>query len=152
MKLLITTRRKGVSLYEFLIVFFIIGLIAAIALPSIRSLSPTWQINNSSRVVMSKLRQAQEDAVSTQVRHAIRFHASTNPATFDLIELGASETVLKTTTLDKDIVLILDSTITDNQIIFSSDGGPSGQGNIVISFNSRSKTINISPSGVIKVE
>lgn len=142
---------KAFSLYEFLIVFFIIGLMAAITLPTIKNYSPSWKISTNSRLILNKLRQAQEEAVTTQDQHAVRIDPTANPPTIQVVNLSGTETVISTTTFDQGITLALDVGITDNQVVFSADGGPSTSGNIVINYSDRSKTINISPSGVIKL-
>jgi len=146
--------RKAISLYEFLIVFGIIAIIAAISIPTIKSFAPSLKLSSSSRSTLSALRQAQEEAVTTQKQHLIRFFgAPMNPAMLQLIKKeDTNETILKTVTLDKDIMLVLDSSINNNQIIFSPDGGPSASGNITLSLENAAKIVNVSPAGVIKLQ
>ncbi len=144
-------KHEAFSIYEFLVVFFIIGLVAAITLPTISNYSPSWKISTNSKLVLNKLRQAQEEAVAIQDQHAVRFDPSANPPTVQLVNITGTETIIDSKTFDGGITLEIDGVFTDNEIIFSADGGPSASGNIVVNYSDRSKTINVSPSGVIKL-
>jgi len=147
-------KRLAVSLYEFLIVFGIIAIITAISIPMIKNYTPSLKLSSSARATLAQLRQAQEEAITTQKQHLVRFFpAPTNPAILQLIKKeDANETILETVTLDKDIMLVLDSSINNNQIIFSPDGGPSASGNITLNLESAFKIVNVSPAGVIKLQ
>lgn len=165
--ILILKKHKAFSLYEFLVVFFIIGLISAMTLPTVKNYAPSWKISTNSKIVLSKLRQAQEESVTTQNQHAIRFDTSTNPVKLQFIKFSNEiiegeetvvETVLGTVMLDSTVTLEIDPSFTSiineqeiTQVIFSADGGPSTQGNIVVRYSDRSKTINILASGIIKI-
>ena len=149
--------KKGISFYELIIVLAIIGMIAAITIPTMKNYLPSWQLSGSSRVLVNKLRQAQEEAVTTQAQHRIKFFNPTAPpVTYELSKIGATEP-LEVITMPSNITVTgtggapLDQTFSDNQVIFSSDGGPNANGDIVINRGEVSKTINISPAGVIKL-
>lgn len=144
--------KKSFSLYEFIIVFGIIAIVTAITIPLISSYSPSLKLSSSAKAVNSKLRQAQEEAVTTQIQHLVRFAPAASPPTLQFIKKESSETVLETVALSQGVTLTIDSSITDNQIIFSADGGPSASGNIIINLSGATKTINISPAGVIKLQ
>ena len=151
-------QRRGISLYELLIVMAIIGILAAVTIPLMKDYLPSWQLSGSARVVLSKLRQAQEEAVATQKQHALRFSPTDNPVTYQLIKIEATETVLETITMPNNITVTgtggapLNATFSNNQVKFSADGGPSANGDIVITLGEASKTINISPAGVMKIQ
>ncbi|MFA6493092.1 MAG: GspH/FimT family pseudopilin [Patescibacteria group bacterium] len=145
-------KRKGISLYELLIVMSIITLVAAISIPTIRNYLPSLQLSSTVREVISKLREAQEEAVTTQVQHATRFNPASNPVTIQVVKIGTPETVLQTITLPKNISITLDASFTSNQVIFSADGGPNTSGNITITQDTSSKIINLSPAGMIKMQ
>lgn len=159
--------RRGISLYELIIVMAIIGILAAVTIPLMKDYLPSWQLSGSARVVLSKLRQAQEEAVATQKQHALRFSPTANPVTYQLIKIEttetvpvteATETVLETITMPNNITVTgtggtpLNATFSNNQVIFSADGGPNKNGDIVITLGEASKTINISPAGVMKIQ
>ena len=139
---------------EMLIVMAIIGILAAVTVMGARSYLPSWQLSGSARVVISKLRQAQEEAVTTQIQHGVRFNATT-PVTIDFFKkVDATETTLETVTLANGITLTLNS-ITNNSIIFSADGGlsiGSSPGTITVTLDTSSKTISVSAAGVIKLQ
>jgi len=149
--------RRAVSFFELIIVLAIIGMIAAITIPMMKNYLPSWQLSGSSRALVNNLRQAQEEAVTTQVQHRVKFFNPTAPpVTYELFKIGATEP-LEVITMPSNITVTgtdgvpLDNTFSDNQVIFSSDGGPSANGDIVITLGDVSKTINISPAGVIKL-
>lgn len=146
--------KKAISLYEFLIVFGIIAMMAAISVPMIKNYTPSLKLSSSARATLSQLRQAQEEAITTQKQHLVSFFpAPTNPAMLQLIKKeGTDEIILETVTLDKDIMLSLDASINNNKIIFSPDGGPSASGNITLNLNGATKIINVSPAGVMKLQ
>jgi prepilin-type N-terminal cleavage/methylation domain-containing protein len=147
--------KKAFTLIELILVIAIIGIISLITIPKINSFLPSLELSSSSKDTSAKLRQAQEEAITTQIGCLVSFNLSANPITLKVIKLdgpnGTNGTILDTVNLPNGITLTLDSSITNHQIIFSSDGGPNVSGNIVFTLNNMSKTINISPAGVIKV-
>jgi len=144
--------KKAFSLTELIITLAVIGILTAILVPAISSYLPFWRLNGSARLIVNKLRQAQEEAVTTQSQHLIRFNPTASPCTYELIKIDSGETVLETITMPTNVTLSLDPTIADNQIIFSADGGPSANGNLTVTLGDASKTINVSPAGVIKLQ
>lgn len=153
--------KKGISLMELLIVMGIMAIIAAISIPMMRNYLPSWQLSNSSKAVSSRLRQAQEEAVTTQIKHGVQFNTAADPKSIDFFKFvdgtPPTITVIENVQMAKDITLAVDATISNNpknanSIIFSADGGPDVNGNIVVTFGGgSSKTINVSPAGVIKL-
>jgi len=137
---------------ELVIVMAIITILTAVTIVSLRGFSPTFQLNNSTKLILSKLRQAQEEAITVQERNSLRFNLASNPVSFQLIKIAGSETVLESGVLVKDVSVNFDPAATNNEVIFSSDGGPNWSGNITVTLNSSSKVINISPAGVIKIQ
>lgn len=159
-------RKKAVSLYELLIVMSIIIIVAAIVIPRLQDYVPSLKLSSSAQEVSTKLREAQEEAVTTQIKHGIQFNVNTatDPASIDFFKfveapppIPPTVTVLENIQLPKDITLTLDSAISGNSrransIIFSADGGPDVNGNIIVGLtDDGSKTINVSPAGVIKL-
>lgn len=149
-------KHKGMSLYELLIVMAIIAIIAAVVVPSITNFA-SLKLSASAKAISSKLRLAQEEAVTTQIPYMVRFGPAAVPPTVQLIKIeGVTETVIETVTLSQGVTLAFDASLEDlpshnYQVIFSSDGGPNCSGNIVITLGESSKTITISPAGVIKL-
>lgn len=143
--------KKGMSLYELLIVIAIIGILVMVVTISMRDFLPSWKLANNAKIISTKLRQAQEDAVTTQKQHLIRFTTGTQPVFLQLIKIDVAEVEIQKLYLDQNISVTLDPSFTNSQITFSADGGPSTSGNIVVNLNDASKTINISPAGTIKL-
>ena len=149
------SKQRGLSLYELLMVMAVIAIVAAIAIPAV-SLLPYWKLSSSTKAVLGKLRQAQEETVTTQLKHGVEFNPSVNPPTIKFIKNGSPDITLETVTLGSGINLAIDSAIANNPnganiIFFSSDGGPDVNGNINLSLDTSSKTVNVSPAGVIKI-
>jgi len=155
--------KKGISLYELLIVMAIIVIVAAITVPMVNYYLPSLRLSSSARDIVTKLRQAQEEAVTTQIRHGVKFN-TTSPTSIDFFKFvdgipptPPTITVLENIQLPNNITLTLDSLIRNNpnntnSIIFSADGGPDVNGNIIVGLTDySSKIIIVSPAGVIKL-
>ena len=137
---------------ELLIVMSIIGIMSAVIVIGSNAFIPSWRLYSSAKAVLIKIRQAQEEAVTTQKQTIIRFNPAAAPITYQLIKNDGGETILDEGTLAPNITLAMDPVFVSNQVYFSADGGPSVSGNIVISYNTNSKTVSISPAGVIKLQ
>jgi len=145
--------KKGVTLLELLVVIAIIGIMAAVALPTISKYLPGIQLNGSVRVLSGNLREVQEKAITEQKQYLIRFSLTANPINYQLIRSdNGNEEIQKTVNLGSGETLTLDPSISNNQIVFSPDGGPSSSGDITLSINSVSKIINVSPAGFISIK
>ncbi|MBM2820731.1 MAG: ral secretion pathway protein type fimbrial biosis protein FimT, partial [Candidatus Berkelbacteria bacterium] len=131
---------RSFSFIELIVVMAVISIIMAALIPTIKNFLPSWQLSGSARLIINKLRQAQEEAVTSQHQYIIRFNPTANPPTFQLIKNDGGETIMENFSLPYNSVLTLDSSITDNEVRFSSDGGPSSSGNIIFNLDSLSKT------------
>ena len=146
------TFSSGFNIIEYIIVIMIIGILVAAMTPTISRYLPGIQLNGSIRVLSANLREVQEKSITEQKQYLIRFYPTNIPPSYDLIRLhDGTEEVQKQVNLAHNETLVLDSTITNNQIAFSPDGGPSSSGNITFTINTISKTINVSPAGFIAV-
>jgi len=134
---------------EMLIVMAIIGILAATVVMGINSFLPHWQLSGSARLLTSKLRQAQEEAVTTQKQHRIYFNSTVPPVSFQLVKVDSGDQVLETIALPKNISLQLNIA---NPITFSADGGPDTNGSLILNLGGTGKTIEISPAGIIKLQ
>jgi prepilin-type N-terminal cleavage/methylation domain-containing protein len=141
--------KKAFSLMEMLIVMAIIGILAATIVMGINSFLPHWQLSGSARLLTSKLRQAQEEAVTTQKQHRIYFNSTVPPVSFQLVKVDSGDQVLETIALPKNISLQLNIA---NPITFSADGGPDTNGSLILNLGGTGKTIEISPAGIIKLQ
>ena len=138
--------KKGFTLVEMIVVVGIISIVTATIIIGSSSYLPGIRLSGSTRVLTSKLREAQERTITEQNRHLIRFL----PGEYRLIRLeDASEEVISVITIPQ-IAVALD--MPTNEIIFAPDGGPSVNGNITLSLDGNSKIINVSPAGFIKIQ
>lgn len=146
--------KKGVTFIELVVVLAIIGILAAVTVPTMKNYLSSWQLSGSARLLVNKLRQAQEEVVTTQVQHGVRFNTTT-PVTIDFFKkVDTTKTTLETVTLSNGITIALNS-LTDNEVIFSADGGlstNSSPGTIIVTLGTSSKTISVSAAGVIKLQ
>ena len=145
---------KAVTLIEVLTVIAIITILTAVAVPTTGYYLPGIKLSGSARVLATNLREAQERTVTEQNPYLIRFYTSP-PYSYELIRLndGVEDSPIKKIKLASDITIGLQDTIINNRIVFSSDGGPSSNGNITLTTSTgTSKVVSVSPAGFIKVE
>ncbi len=150
--------KKGITLIEELIVIAIIGVMVGVIAPSLSNYLPGVQLNGTARTLTSNLREAQEKAITEQNQYVIRFFPTATPVNYQIVRIYYNpekiieEELIKTVSLPSSETLILGSTISDNEIAFSPDGGPSSSGNIILGLNGAQKTINVSSAGFIKIQ
>lgn len=137
---------------ELIIVIAIMAILLSITVPSISQFLPGVRLNGTTRSLTANLREAQEKAITSQNQYLLRFFPDSLPPAYQLIQIASSvETIIREESLPSGEALALDSSITNNQIVFSPDGGPSSSGNITLSLSGKSKIINVSPAGFIKI-
>lgn len=145
--------KSGFTAVELIIVLSIIALIAVVSVPTISQFLPSVNLNGTTRNLTADLRDAQEKAVASQNQHLVRFFPTNAPVKYQLIRvINGEETIIKEESLPSNESLSLEATISQNQIIFSPDGGPSSSGNITLSLAGKSKIISVSPAGFIAVQ
>lgn len=150
------SKNKGISFYELIIVMTIIGIISAIAIPSIRNYLPSWRLSSSVRAVSAKLRQAQEQAVSTQQHYGVLCDpVNLSNIKLIILESGGAITDVSTLTLHPNIsrICAFGDWAPGHYIYFNADGSPSRIGTITLTETTlgASKQIEIKASGLIKI-
>ena len=148
--------RKAFTIVEMLVTISIIGIMAAMIVPTLSHHLPGIQLNGSTRSLNSDLRDMQERAITEQKQYAIKFFPATSPPSYKLIYINndvipAVEEEIRTVNLPNNSSLTLADTIALDEIIFSADGGPSSSGDITITLNANNKVLNVSPAGFIKI-
>lgn len=144
--------KKAISFMELIIVLSIIVMMTAITIPLMRNYLPSWQLTGTTRALLSDLRQAQEEAVTTQIPHQINFISLDSPVTYQLAKVEGENPILETITMPKTVSIEFETIV--NPITFYKDGGPSTNGTIILKYteSGATKKITISPSGIIKFE
>lgn len=138
---------------EMIVTMSVVVILLAALVPVLSQYLPGTQLAGATRVLAGNLREAQEKAVSEQDQYLIRFLADQSPPKYQLIKIRNSvEEQIREVLLPATAILNLAATITNNQIVFSPDGGPSSSGNVTITINGQAKIINVSPAGFIKIE
>lgn len=142
----------GFTAIELIIVLMIVGILATVTIPVISQFLPGIRLTGTTRSLTADLRVAQEKAVTSQNQNLIRFFPNVLPPKYQLIEItNAVESIIREEILPSDEIMAIDASISNNQIIFSPDGGPSSSGNITLSLAGKTKIISVSPAGFIKI-
>lgn len=148
-----TINRQSFTIIEMLVVLAMSAILIASLVPTLSQYLPGVNLSGSTRDLLSNLREAQERAITEQNQFLIRFDLSANPKNYKLISIVNSvEEVIRQIDFPESVSVSIDPSITDNQIIFSPDGGPSASGNINLSAGGNNKIISVSPAGFIKSE
>lgn len=143
--------KNGFSLIELTIVIGIIVILAAASVPVIAKIMPSFRMSSSVQNVLTNLRQAQEEAITVQKQHSLQFNLSADPIKYQIINIDAPDPAIKNLELPKSVTITFNPPAANNEVIFSSDGGPNWTGDITVKLNGKNKIINVSPGGVIKV-
>lgn len=129
----------GFTMLEMMIIVVIIGIVAAMAVPSFYNTIPRLKARTEARNILNLVRLARSRAVSdgsqygvyvdTSNRQYILFKDTINPA--QMIYNTGDSAVVGPETLDPDVVLT-NSTFTNNTVIFIPTGGASQSGSFTL--------------------
>lgn len=141
---------RGITFIELMTVVAVIGIMAALAVPSFLSYMPKLKVKAAARDVVSQLRLARSKAVSERRPYGVMFNVSTRSITLFADTdnpvaqtYSTSDSLIDCDTLSTDINLN-SCTYANNCVVFSSTGAAStsgdlqvvtGDGSIVMSIN-----------------
>ena len=144
------TSAPGSVLMSFLVSLGIIALISAISMPYIKQYQPNLKLNANAKLITTDLRLAQQLTITEQITHKVVF--LTDSDTYSIIKNTEPTETIKTVNLDPEITFQTITDLTDDEVVFNYYGGVSQSGQIIlININSKTKTINVKPSGYIQL-
>ncbi len=133
----IQDKEKGFTLMEMVVVAVVIGVMAALAVPSFLNYTSKLQAKSTARDIISTLRMARSKAISERVKYGIFFDAGNRRYTFFKEKSGneqydsGADSVITQTTLDRDVNYGTNS-FTNTTVVFRTDGSASTSGDMQI--------------------
>lgn len=141
---------SGSVLMSFLVSLGIIVLLSAVSIPYIKQYQPNLKLNSNAKIIATDLRYAQQLTITEQTTYKVVF--STELGEYSIIKNTEPAETIKTVKLDSEISFQSITGLTDNEVVFNYYGGVSESGQVtLININSKTKTINIKPSGYIQL-
>lgn len=143
--------KKGFTLTEQLVSFGILALIIGIvSIAFIRQASTGQLMQTAAQQIAADLRYAAELAVTTQIRHAVRFDLALSRYT--VVALQTPERMIKAVTLDSPLSLA-STTLPLSTAEFNSVGAVSVPGTVTLRHqDGTTRIIDIRPSGYVRIE
>ncbi len=144
-----TISTKGFTLAQLLIVIGIIIFVSLVTLPALGQYTKDLELKNSTKEIISKLKLAQQYAVTEQVKHSLRFTPLDN--SYYLIRKGEPETTLETSYLKETIYFASISGLENNEVVFNSAGAVDLNGEVYLAhlYTENQTLITIRPSGYV---
>lgn len=141
--------QKGFTLPEIMVTVGILLILGVVSWPIMSRMVPHYRLTGASRELVSALRETQSLAVTKQYNHITRFSPDTY--SYSIIRIANGEEQLEETINLPSHVSISNTTLTNNQVIFTSSGAPQSSGTIQLSNNlGEAIIIEVTPSGRIK--
>jgi Tfp pilus assembly protein FimT len=141
---------SGSVLMSFIVSLGIIALLSAVSIPYIKQYQPNLKLNSDAKIITSDLRYAQQLTITEQITHKVSFNIESD--TYNIIKNTEPATTIKTVTLDSEVSFQSITGLTNNEVIFNYYGGVSEPGQIILTnINSKTKTIDVKPSGYIQL-
>ncbi|MFH0854278.1 MAG: prepilin-type N-terminal cleavage/methylation domain-containing protein [bacterium] len=141
---------QGISLVELLISIGILGLIAAITIPQIRTSILNFTLSNAAKEIITDLRYVQQRTVSEQNFYYAQFIEQENK--YLLIKESTGE-ILKEKILPSEIIISISGNLTENEnkAKFNYFGAAIATGTITLvnTYANTILTIEIKPSGYV---
>ena len=142
----------GFSVAEILTVSAIIIIILLITAPIIKNYLNNLDLTNSTKLLISNLKLAQQYTVTQQLKHAIRMDIYSH--TFYLVKKEPSEEILQTLNLDEKVIFESFTGIENNEVVYNPAGAVdfTGEINLKHQITSNQTKVYIKPSGYVTWE
>lgn len=142
---------RGFTLFEFLIIITIIGIIAAISWSALRNLQPSWRLDGTVRDLAADLRYAQQQSITEQVNYGVHFSSTTNE--YQIIRYGTITENILEKSLPEGVGFHQITGFNNNEAVFNPYGAVKEMGSVsLINIEQKIKTIEIRPSGFVKIK
>lgn len=145
------SNRLGFTLVEFLVVMAIIGIMAAVSWAALKNLQPSWRLDGAVRDLTTDLRYAQQGAITEQVNYGIHFSSSTDE--YQIIRYGTTTENVLEKSLPEGVDFYQITGFSNDEAVFNPYGAVKEAGSIsLINTEQKIKTIEVRPSGFVKIE
>lgn len=118
-------QKSGFSLIELMITLSVIIILISITIPTINAYQKSLTLNNEATKLIGKLRLAQQQAVSEQIKYSLQLEPATN--SYSLINESASSTV-ETINLPPELQITNLSGFLNNRATFNPIGAADYEG------------------------
>jgi type IV fimbrial biogenesis protein FimT len=145
---------RGFSIAELMTVVSLIGILAAIGIPSFLSFQPSMRLNGAAREVLSRLMWARANAVQNNNTSVVTFLSDHSFQIFNDANGNGSADANETITIDlqadyPNVTFALSGT--SSSPVFNGRGTATTDTTVTISNSSGSKTVEVSPTGNVKI-
>ena len=145
---------RGFSIAELMTVVSLIGILAAVGIPSFLSFQPSMRLNGAAREVLSRLMWARANAVQNNNTSVVTFLNDHSFQIFNDANGNGSVDANETTTVDlqtdySDVTFTV--TGSSSTPTFTGRGTAASDTTVTISNPSGSKTVEVSATGNVKI-
>jgi type IV fimbrial biogenesis protein FimT len=145
---------RGFSIAELMTVVSLIGILAAIGIPSFLSFQPSMRLNGAAREILSRLMWARANAVQNNNTSVVTFLSDHSFQIFNDANGNGSADANETITIDlqadyPNVTFALSGT--SSSPVFNGRGTATTDTTVTISNSSGSKTVEVSPTGNVKI-
>ena len=145
---------RGFSIAELMTVVSLIGILAAVGIPSFLSFQPSMRLNGAARELLGKLMWARASAVQNNNTSVVTFLTDHSFQVFNDSNGNGSADADETLTVDlqtdyADVTFIVSGS--SSSPVFNGRGTASSDTTVTISNSSGSKTVEVRPTGSVKI-
>ena len=141
----------GFTLFEFLVIIAIIGIIATISWSTLRTLQPSWRLDGAVRDLVTDLRYAQQQSVTEQINYGIHFSSTTNE--YQIIRYGTTTENVLEKSLSEGVDFYQITGFSNDDVVFNPYGAVKEMGSVsLINIEEKIKIIEVRPSGFVKIK